>query len=186
MYTKLFTFPITCGMLHFSNFPINIPAPCAHKGGTLKKLKQKLSKARSISQVLEVLRAASPKSGERWKALQKMRAVVKEKLASAKTEQHCMRILASIPVCSVFEGEFRGIAVRNMLAMNTFSAFKCAYIISKCGGSLEQLALEGMFSTAKTVEEYEITARLAPDSSKIQSDAKNRVLALRGEFHNIP
>ncbi|MEK7089816.1 MAG: hypothetical protein AAB920_03295 [Patescibacteria group bacterium] len=152
----------------------------------MKKVKQKLSKARSIPQVLVMLRATLPRSSERWKALQKLRVVVKEGLAKAKTEQRCMKILSSIPVCTVFEGEFRSIAVRNMLSMHTFSAAKCAHIISKSGSVLEKLALEEMFATAQTVEEYEITARLAPDSSQIKSVAKNKVLELRGEFHNLP
>lgn len=144
----------------------------------MKKIETKIGKARTIKSALKLLRDVRRGSGLWHEALRKLRALVHEALRNATHEEKCMKILANIPI-SVYDGEFRGAAVTRMLALGTFNAYKCAYIIAKAGSGSEQRALEGMFATARTVEDLEVVVRLAPDAAKCKSEARARIEEIR-------
>ena len=117
------------------------------------------------------------------RALKKLRALVKSKLAHAKDERACLKILYSMPV-SIHEKELRNAAVKRMLSVNTFSACKCACVVAKPDSALAISALSGMLANAKTTEEFEIVARLAegPTSNFIRVEAEHRAYELRGSL----
>lgn len=144
----------------------------------MKKLEKKLAKARSVKVALKLLRSMPRGSGAWHSALQKLRVLVREELKKAMHEGRCMRILASVPI-SGYDGEFRSAAVARMLSLCTFGAYKCAYIIAKPGSESERRALEGMLATAKSVEEFEIVMRLAPNTNKCKAEAHAHIVRLR-------